>query len=340
VVSVALAVARFAVVVVAAIAAIWAVVRAAGWERGNLLARLITFTPYVAGGTLVPLIAALVLRMWPVAGLAAFSAAILAACVLPRTLRRRSAPRVQRPSRTPGTSGDAGAGAVRLTVMATNLWIGQADAQSIVDFVTEHEVDVLALQEFTPDAHDRLVAAGLEKLLPHSHLAPSELGTGSALFARHELTDAGTSINPGRGFRQAHAVVTAPGAVPIEVHSAHPEPPTMPQTAWVAGLRAQPAATAPGPLRILAGDFNATVDHAPLRRLLRTGYRDAATVMGRGLAPTWPVAGHRTRFVPKVTLDHVLVDASIEVLSFGIAHVPGTDHRAVIATFRLPRTSG
>ena len=38
---------------------------------------------------------------------------------------------------------------------------------------------------------------------------------------------------------------------------------------------------------ILAGDFNATADHAQFRQLLKLGYRDAATEAGRGLIPTW-----------------------------------------------------
>ena len=45
---------------------------------------------------------------------------------------------------------------------------------------------------------------------------------------------------------------------------------------WRGDLRALPPATPDGPLRILAGDFNATLDHAELRRLLDTGYEDAA----------------------------------------------------------------
>ena len=56
------------------------------------------------------------------------------------------------------------------------------------------------------------------------------------------------------------------------------------------GSRAAGAATCPrsrrprpdGPPRILAGDFNATLDHALLRRLLATGYVDAADRDGRG----------------------------------------------------------
>ena len=70
-------------------------------------------------------------------------------------------------------------------------------------------------------------------------------------------------------------------------------------------LRALPPATPDGRLRILAGDFNATLDHAELRRILDTGYQDAAAQVGAGLHGTWP----RDRaFPPPVTIDHVLAD--------------------------------
>jgi endonuclease/exonuclease/phosphatase family metal-dependent hydrolase len=153
------------------------------------------------------------------------------------------------------------------------------------------------------------------------------------------------TINPGWGFHQTTAVVDVPGAAPVEVHSVHPDPPA-PESGWAAGLqaqppahpsaRAQPSAGTDSPLRILAGDFNATLDHVELRRLLRTGYRDAAAMVGRGLVPTWPYYGHRVAFTPKVTIDHVLVDRGIGVRDFDAVTVPLTDHRAIIATVLVP----
>ncbi len=44
---------------------------------------------------------------------------------------------------------------------------------------------------------------------------------------------------------------------------------------------------------ILAGDFNATLDHAAFRRLLDLGYADAASQVGNGLAATWGPRPHR-----------------------------------------------
>jgi endonuclease/exonuclease/phosphatase (EEP) superfamily protein YafD len=104
--------------------------------------------------------------------------------------------------------------------------------------------------------------------------------------------------------------------------------------AWRGDLRALPPATPGGPLRILAGDFNATLDHAELRRLLDTGYQDAAAEVGAGLKGTWP---HGRRLLPPVAIDHVLADARCGVRSFSVHTIAGTDHRAVLAELVLPR---
>jgi endonuclease/exonuclease/phosphatase (EEP) superfamily protein YafD len=312
--------------VLAAVVDIWAVVRTFGLDRGTRMAQLIAFTPYVAAGAVVPVVLSLVTGGWIAAAVSGLALIALVAAVGPRA--------VGSPSTVKG---------VAVRVMAMNMRIGAADGKSIVDLVRSRAVDVLTVQEYTPQARADLAAAGLDDLLPYHDLSPQPGAAGSGLYSRFPLAHATVTINPGWSFNQATAVVEVPGAVPVEVHSVHPDPPG-PGTAWAAGLRAQPparlrarpAAGIDSPLRILAGDFNATLDHVELRRLLRTGYRDAAAAIGRGLVPTWPYYGHRVAFVPKVTIDHVLIDRGIGVRDFDAVTVPLTDHRAIIATVIVP----
>jgi endonuclease/exonuclease/phosphatase (EEP) superfamily protein YafD len=155
------------------------------------------------------------------------------------------------------------------------------------------------------------------------------------LFARFPLTDGGTRRNAG-GFSQSYAVLTPPGVRPLAVESVHPLAPYAHEALpdWRAGLRAQPPAEPGGRPRILAGDFNATLDHALLRRLLATGYVDAAASTGAGLVGTWgPYDGDP---IPPVTIDHVLVDRRIGVRDAVVRPLPGSDHRAVVATLAPP----
>ncbi|HEX6970307.1 MAG TPA: endonuclease/exonuclease/phosphatase family protein [Micromonosporaceae bacterium] len=298
---------------------VWAVVRIFGLERGPLV-QLLAFTPYVAAWSLAPLVLALALQRWWPAGVAAVAALTLISVVAPRAL-------------ADGGNGSADGPTVR--VLTANLLAGTADPAALVALVREQRVDLLALQEFTPEAEAALDRLGLAELLPHRQTNPEVGTTGSALYSRFPLTDGGTRRNEG-GFSQAYATVQVPGAPPVLVESAHPMSPYALDVLdyWWTDLAAQPPATPDGPLRILAGDFNATLDHAPLRALLDTGYVDAADATGAGLAGTWgPYDGDP---IPPVTIDHVLVDRRIGVRAVSVHPLPGSDHRPVLAELTLP----
>ncbi|MBW4705301.1 endonuclease/exonuclease/phosphatase family protein [Micromonospora sp. RL09-050-HVF-A] len=297
----------------------WAVVRLAGLDRGPLVQAL-AFTPYVAGWSLLVLTLTLALRRrWPAVA-AAVAALALVGAVAPRAL----------PTGQPTVDGP------ELRLLTANLLKGGADAATLVELVRRHRVDVLTVQEFTPAARDALDRAGLAGLLPHRQLNPEVGTTGSGLYARFPLSDGGFRRNAGFAFTQAYATVAVPDAPPLRVESAHPAAPWSVEVVgeWRTDLAGQPRATPDGQLGILAGDFNATLDHAPLRALLASGYVDAADAVGAGLVGTWgPYDGTP---IPPVTIDHVLVDRRIAVSAVTVHRVPATDHRAVLATLRLP----
>ena len=86
--------------------------------------------------------------------------------------------------------------------------------------------------------------------------------------------------------------------------------------------------------RILAGDFNATLDHAQFRRLLRRGYADAASQAGHGLSLTW--GPQPDRRLTLLAIDHVLIDRRCAVVTTSAHWLAGSDHRALYAELRLP----
>jgi endonuclease/exonuclease/phosphatase (EEP) superfamily protein YafD len=296
---------------------VWALLRLLGAERGYVV-QLFAFTPYVAAWAWIPVILALLARTWLVATVAAVAAVLLAACVLPRAL----------PDADRGPSDGA-----PLTVMTINMYIGQADPAAMVALVREHDVAVLAVQEFTTAAGSGLTAAGLDALLPYHALAGDDaLGTtGSGLYSRYPISGSGSERGAG-GNLQAYATIHPPGAAALSVESAHP---LAPYAKSVLGLWKEDLDREPGK-SILLGDFNSTLDHAPVRDLIRRGYRDAADATGKGLLATWgPVAG---RPIPPVTLDHVLVDKRIGVRAVSVEPVRLSDHRAVLAELSVPRS--
>jgi len=281
---------------------------------------LLAFTPHAAAAALL---GSLLWRRGP-AATAALTGAALAAVVLPRATGRP-------PPR---------AGGPVLRVITANLRHGRASAEAVVSLVRRQGADVLFLQELTEPAVSRLKQAGLTDLLPHemTDLAgPSTRGRG--IYARFPLTE-----SPGLGWpetAQLTARLELPGgrrADLVCVHTPPPRPPWSPANTarWRSELAAlpAPARSAADPPRVLAGDFNASVDHACFRQVLRLGHVDAAARFGRGLVPTWgPGPWGRPALL---TIDHVLVDPGCAVQAVSVYPLPGSDHRAVYAEFRLP----
>ena len=66
-----------------------------------------------------------------------------------------------------GTPAAEAAGKHRLHVMTTNLRIGQANTSRVVEVALAGDVDVLVLEEVTPQALSGLEGAGLGQAFPH-----------------------------------------------------------------------------------------------------------------------------------------------------------------------------
>ena len=189
----------------------------------------------------------------------------------------------------------------------------------------------MAVLELPPSVERAYESAGIADVLPEQVLRPRPGFTGSGLYSRVPLQALPRS--PSTSFATAAAVARPPGGAPVEILAVHVQAPTTSAATkvWKADLRALPAG---GALRILAGDFNATLDHAELRDLLDRGYRDAAEQAGNGLRPTW--TPERNLLPPLVTIDHVLADRRVRVVSARIVRIPGSDHRGVLAELLLP----
>lgn len=302
----------------AAVATGAALLRLAGTGGNRWSYAALSATPVAFAGAGLVGLAAVAARRWTSAAAATLATAVLGAMVVPRALADAQ----------PQPTGPT------LTVGSANLYFGRADAHAVVDLVRTHRVDVLSMQELTPDAVTALGAAGLWRLLPHRVLRPEPGGSGTGLASCHPLRER-ASTSPTTYHWQPSALVELPGGQPVEVVAVHVVAPVgrVPPSRWRAEMGELPTPLPGPPARVLAGDFNATLDHRPLRALLCTGYRDAADVLGSGLRPTWPTD---TRIFPLAAIDHVLVEPTCRVRRFDTVPLPGSDHRAVTAELQLP----
>lgn len=303
----------------AACVAAFALLRAGVGQGTSEGVALVAFTPYAAAAAVPALIVVVLLRRWLPAAVGGAALLVLAAAVVPRAVGPGQAEASGRP----------------LTVLSSNTRFGSVSPRALAALARRSRADVLSLQELTPDlvkALDRV--DGFRRRYPHRVLRARPGSAGTGLLSRYPLERIAPPVAPGHLTTAARAEIRGLGEV--ELLAVHPVAPRgAGETAkWRAGLRALPAADRAEPPRILAGDFNATLDHRELRRLLALGYQDAAERTGDALVPTFPV--HPGRLPALVTIDHVLADRRLEVLGTRIETVPGTDHRAVLARLSRP----
>jgi endonuclease/exonuclease/phosphatase (EEP) superfamily protein YafD len=290
------------------------VLRVIGVEGPYLTVAALALTPYVApGGLLLALIAWALRRR-----LIATSVLIIALCMvillLPRYLSNDQ----------PAASGP------RVRVMSANLNRSQADAASVVRAVRDNQVDVLTMPELQPGELSELDSAGLTAELPHRVIVPGTGAEGSGIAARYPLRQ--IILVETVLLHQPSAVVDLPGRDDLEILAVHVQSAAHADAdTWRRELARLPS-TAPNRMRVLAGDFNATIDHAAFRAVVDRGYVDAAEQTGKGLIPTWS----RWRLGPPFTIDHVLVDHRCAVNRFAVLSLPGSDHDAVFADLTLP----
>lgn len=292
----------------------FAALRLLGVTGNQYVIALVALTPYLGVVGLALGAAGLLMRRWIFGGVVLAFAMITSATVVPRMVAHEQ-PRVFGP---------------RITVMTANLYVGRADAVAVLDLVRQHNVDVLSMQELSPAMVQDLERAGIDRVLPYRLFEPQRGAAGSGLASKYPLQP--VQIADPATFAQPSAVVDLPGVVDPEVLVVHSAPGVEQPGAWKAELAELPGTTTKSRPRVLLGDFNATLDHPDLRDVLSRGYVDVAERHGSGLTPTWPSG----IWPPPVTIDHILVDALCAVVDYQVFDLPGSDHRAAVATIDLP----
>ncbi|MFF5791026.1 endonuclease/exonuclease/phosphatase family protein [Paeniglutamicibacter sp. NPDC012692] len=228
-----------------------------------------------------------------------------------------------------------------LRMMSLNARLGRADAAAIVETVRREQVQLLAIQEFTPALGAALRDAGLTDLLPHTVQAPEGGAAGAGTFSRFPLETRGVPPLDSMAFENPTTSFTVSDADGrdrrVEITNVHTFPP-LPETvdSWRHDVGALAAVNAPGGTRILAGDFNTTYDHREFRDLLRSNADaplvDASTGGLRRLQPTWP---RDRQYSPGIVIDHVLTSADVATCGYATQRIPGSDHAAVLVTLKF-----
>jgi endonuclease/exonuclease/phosphatase (EEP) superfamily protein YafD len=217
-----------------------------------------------------------------------------------------------------------------LRVLTSNVQFGRG-TDALVEAVRRHDPDIVFVQECERTCSAALRDAFEEDGYPYRQAVEGYGSDGSVILSRRPLTPAATV--PG--------TMGMPGATTevegrkVRLQLAHPMPPLPGQVdTWrreLGRLRAYAAAGTSTPT-ILAGDFNASQDHAAFRRILDTGLHDGARLADKDRTPTWPA---RTAPAFGAQIDHVLVSEDFAARRARFLGLAGTDHRALLVDLTL-----
>ncbi|MEU1469473.1 endonuclease/exonuclease/phosphatase family protein [Streptomyces sp. NPDC005761] len=231
----------------------------------------------------------------------------------------------------PGTTGARGPVVARLDVLTSNVEFGNA-TDALIATVHRERPDVVFVQECDPACADKLAAHVPAASYPYRDVVRLDGSHGSAILSRFPLRPAG----------RIDGTMAMPGPVAVvagrdvRLQLAHPMPPVPGGVAlWrrelgrirdlAASVRARPA--------VVAGDFNASQDHAAFRAVLDAGdLHDSARLAGSSRTYSWPA----DRASPlRTQIDHVLVSEEFSVRSARFLRLAATDHRALLVGLEL-----
>ncbi|WP_416977815.1 endonuclease/exonuclease/phosphatase family protein [Streptomyces sp. T028] len=231
-----------------------------------------------------------------------------------------------------GDGGEPGGRAVaEVRVLTSNVEFGWATG-ALIPVVRREQPDIVFVEECEYGCQ-AAVRKELGGEYPYRAAVAGEGSVGSVILSRFRLT-AAEGVAGSMGMPGAVADVAGH---PVRLQLAHPKPPLPEQVPlWkreLGRLRdfAAGARKDGGPL-VLAGDFNASQDHAAFRRILDTGLRDAARLAGAAREPSWP---SRTTPVFGTQIDHVLVSEEFSASRARFLRLDGTDHRALVVHLTL-----
>lgn len=219
-----------------------------------------------------------------------------------------------------------------LTVVEFNTFDTATTAAQLAALVRSTDADIVTLpeadQQTTSDAAALLAADGLDfRVFSMTTAGPYPLPLSA--LVRRNLGD--YRQLPGPQLRYGSLLLEPTTAGSPRIIAVHPTNPGL--RSLLSGWRSETTTAArqcvPGSNTIVAGDFNATVDHPAFAGLPCV---DAATQAGAGSAGTWPSWMPSALAAP---IDHVIVDPrTYRAVEAWTVRTGGSDHRALVVQLR------
>ena len=214
------------------------------------------------------------------------------------------------------------------TVASLNLLFSNTEVERAGRQLLAADPDVLALQEYTPEAMAIFTRIGLLAAYEYRLEAPLPGVAGEAIYSHLPLRSTTQRL---LGSNVPVGVLTTPDGRTVHLLDLHTRAPTLGNGAMARGDVADVGRSLdqlPQPW-IAVGDFNVTPYHRPYRDLLAGGRHDAHLMTGRGYARTWQADAS---YPPLALIDHAILSPGVGATHTAEQTIAGSDHRMIIAT--------
>lgn len=224
---------------------------------------------------------------------------------------------------------DAAQGAPKVTVYSHNVLFDNPVPEQLWSDIAERDADVVMLQELSINDLKALEKTEAYDKYAFRFTKATTSTDGLAIWSKYPLAD--TELVTSAGFPQMRATIEVDGKH-VVLWCVHTMAPVAGVDDWKADFSTltKRVEKEDGHV-VMAGDFNATMDHAPLRKLIDdASLTDVHTDLGKGSLHTWPVDdGFARRLGGLVRIDHGLVSDNVTPLHGGAANGAGSDHRSI-----------
>jgi endonuclease/exonuclease/phosphatase (EEP) superfamily protein YafD len=209
-----------------------------------------------------------------------------------------------------------------------------------VKAIEQQRPDVIALEEFTPQALWSMKNSGVLASYPYQCTSPTPGATGFLVASKLRLTDCqikNTGYNDtSMQYMQymVEATLSTP-AGPVALRVVHPLAPF--PSYWreyktaLADINQSVRASGDSTM-LMVGDFNSTWNNRGFSALLHDGLTDGAAARGKVLDMTWP---NGAILPPFVRIDHVLTGSDLAVTQIASGPGFGSDHRYLTASVAI-----
>lgn len=255
-------------------------------------------------------------------------------------------------------------GSRALIIMVANVLGGGADTGEVAKLIREYRPDLVSLPEAQADVREdiethlrdlnyrgftqqaNMAVESATSVLVSPTLGDVKFGAEILDPGRVSSELPGTPVQSEPGAQTSgvvqqtstqfgHVIVSGGNLGKLRLIAYHGFPPLPSAVAsWKQDLEVVKGWCARDEPTIVAGDFNASTDHADFRGALGTHCRSVAPNAGAGLEGTWP---SDRPGVFRTQIDHVVVSEGIRTGKFRTYELPGSDHRAVVASVAVQK---